>query len=61
VRAFQLGQEIPYMGPMILWNLNFSAIGGAIDRSNPQAGYGLLDGQWQPRPVYTTLMLAPKY
>jgi hypothetical protein len=60
VRAFQIAQSLPYMGPMILWNLNFAAIGGAVDRGDPKAGYGLIDSLWQPRPVYQYLQQAPK-
>ncbi|NDJ76252.1 MAG: cellulase family glycosylhydrolase [Chloroflexi bacterium] len=60
LQAFQLGQERPYMGPMILWNLNFATIPGAVDQSDPKAGYGLLDSLWQPRPVYTMLQQTPK-
>jgi hypothetical protein len=60
VRAFHIAQSLPYMGPMILWNLNFAAIGGAVDRGDPKAGYGLIDSLWQPRPVYQYLQQAPK-
>jgi hypothetical protein len=60
LRAFQLAQERPYLGPMILWNLNFSTLLGAVDQSDPQSGYGLLDSNWQPRPVYVMLQQAPK-
>ena len=60
VRAFQIAQSLPYMGPMILWNLNFAAIGGAVDRGDPKAGYGLVDSAWQPRPVFQYLKQAPK-
>ncbi len=60
VRAFQIAQTLPYMGPTILWNLNFAAIGGAVDRGDPKAGYGLVDSAWQPRPVFQYLKQAPK-
>jgi hypothetical protein len=60
LRAFRLGQERPYLGPMILWNLNFATLGGAVDRSDPQAGYGLLDSRWRPRPAYMALAQVPK-
>jgi hypothetical protein len=60
IRAFEIGQQIPYLGPMILWNLNFSTIGGAVDKSDPQAGYGLLNTNWQPRPVFDYLKRVPK-
>jgi hypothetical protein len=60
LRAFQIAQQLPYMGPMILWNLNFATLPGAVDKSDPQAAYGLLDSQWQPRPVYITIRQAAK-
>lgn len=60
VRAFQIAQSLPYMGPMILWNLNFATLDGAVDRGDPMSGYGLLDSYWQPRPVYQYLKQAPK-
>jgi hypothetical protein len=58
VQAFTLAQERPYLGPMILWNLNFSTLTGAVDGSDPKAGYALLDSRWQPRPVYQELKQA---
>jgi hypothetical protein len=60
VRAFYLAQARDYMGPMILWNLNFATLSGAVDRSDPQTGYGVLDSTWQPRPVYYALRQIPK-
>jgi hypothetical protein len=60
LRAFQIAQQLPYMGPMILWNLNFATLPGAVDKSDPQAAYGLLDSNWQPRLIYQTLKQAPK-
>jgi len=60
VRAFYLAQELPYLGPMILWNLNFATLTGAVDQSDPQTGYGMLDSTWNPRPVYNRLRNIPK-
>ncbi len=60
LRAFELAQARPYLGPMILWNLNFATLGGALDQSDSKAGYGLLNSAWQPRPVYYALQQAPK-
>ena len=60
VRAFELGQSLSYMGPMILWNLNFATLDGAVDTSDQQAGYGLLDSYFLPRPVYYALKQAPR-
>ena len=61
LRAFTLAQERPYLGPMMLWNLNFALIPGAVDQSDPKTAYSLLDSQWRPRPVYQTLQQAAKH
>jgi hypothetical protein len=49
LRAFQLGQERPYLGPMILWNLRalrFDRRG----RDDPITDRcRILDGAWRPR------------
>ncbi len=60
IRAFQLGEERSWVGPMILWNLNFSTLLGVLDKSDPQAAYGMLNPDWSPRPVYQLLKDAPK-
>lgn len=60
LRAFLIAQERPYMGPVILWNLNFATSTIDVDKSDPQTGYGMIDTHWQPRPVYSTLKDAPK-
>ncbi|MCD4685751.1 MAG: hypothetical protein K8S97_07430 [Anaerolineae bacterium] len=60
ILALELAQARGYMGPMIIWNLNFATLPGAVDTSNPQTGYGLLDTQRQPRPVYHALQAVPK-
>ncbi len=60
LRAFEIAETIPYLGPMILWNLNFSTLSGVMDKSDPQAAYAILDSNWQPRPVYQALKQAAK-
>ena len=60
LQAFSLAQDRSYVGPMMLWNLNFSTVDGAVDHSDPKAGYAILDTHWQPRPVYYALKDAPK-
>ncbi len=42
VRAFQIGQTLDYMGPMMLWNLNFAMLSGMVDNRDERAGYSLL-------------------
>lgn len=60
IRAFDLAQQRSYMGPMILWNLNFATIPGEVDKGEPQTAYGMLDTLWQPRPVYKLVEQSPK-
>jgi len=63
MRAFYLAQKPPYydfLGPMMLWNLNFGILPGLIDSGREEAGFSLLDLQWNPRPVFNSLAAAPK-
>ncbi len=46
----------PYVGTMILWNLNFATIPGAVsERQEEQAGYSLLRPDYSERPLYWAL------
>jgi hypothetical protein len=60
IRAFVIGQSLPYLGPMILWNLDFSSQ-DYIDQRDPRAAYALLRGGVDPlRPAFNLLENAPK-
>lgn len=56
IRAFEIGQELPYVGPMILWNLNF-ANPFTVENSDEVAGYSILNPVVFPseRPLYWML------
>ncbi|MFQ3536510.1 MAG: hypothetical protein SNJ58_11595 [Aggregatilineales bacterium] len=63
LRAFRLAQSAPYnefVGPMILWNLNFAMIPELVDNSREEAGFSLLNAQGKPRPAFHALRDAPK-
>jgi hypothetical protein len=66
VRAFQLAQTgdlATFMGPMILWNMNFSSLEGYVkekEPSLPEAGYSVLTSDWGNRPAYDLLQAVPK-
>ncbi|MHB8625566.1 MAG: hypothetical protein ACYDBJ_08500 [Aggregatilineales bacterium] len=63
IRAFTMAQHPPYnsyLGPMMLWNLNFGAIPQMIDTGRQEAGFSLLDNNGSPRLVYQALAAAPK-
>lgn len=60
LRAFEIAQSKPYMGPMILWNLDYSHQ-DLIDARDPRAAYALLRGGVDPlRPAFKLLEAAPK-
>ena len=55
VRAFWMGDERPWVGPMFLWNLNLAAIWGS---GSPVSAYSLLRPDGSYRPAYIALRLA---
>ncbi len=66
VRAFnmaQTGDLATFMGPMFLWNMNFATLPGFVNAdkpSLPEAGYSILDSDWNTRPIYNVIQAAPK-
>ena len=56
-RAFQLGREWGYVGPMIIWNLNFCQVVGV---TGEQCLWSLLDPAGNPRPAYLAVQAMPK-
>ena len=60
LRAFEIAQSKPYMGPMILWNLDYSNQ-DLIEMRDPRAAYALLRGGVDPlRPAFKLLEAVPK-
>ncbi|GIW11676.1 MAG: hypothetical protein KatS3mg061_2733 [Dehalococcoidia bacterium] len=59
VRAFQIGKEKGYIGPMFVWNLNFAASAEPDDRYAKRA-FSVLYPDGRPRPAYTALAAMPK-
>lgn len=56
LRAFQIGQEQPGIGPMFLWNLNFAVLGNLVENGDERAGYSLVVPlQPMERPAYWML------
>lgn len=42
IHAFQIAQQMPYMGPMFLWNLNFAQIAGLIEAADERIAYSIV-------------------
>lgn len=58
VRAFQRAkQNYPWMGVMLIWQLNFAPLVSAADEKSP---WGLIRSDWSPRPSYLALKAMPK-
>jgi hypothetical protein len=55
VRAYHMGDERPWVGPMFLWNLNLAVIWGS---DNSFSAYSLLRPDGSYRPAYVALRLA---
>jgi hypothetical protein len=63
VRAFEKGryEYAPWVGAMFLWNLNFAV--SWRDEGNEfheQAAFGVLNGDWSPRPAWSAIQSIPK-
>ncbi|NJP04800.1 MAG: hypothetical protein HC837_03790 [Chloroflexaceae bacterium] len=63
IRAFQKGRHeyAPWMGAMFLWNLNF-AVPWKYEGNelHEQAAFGVLNGDWSPRPSWHAIQSMPK-
>jgi polysaccharide biosynthesis protein PslG len=60
VRAFEIGRnEWPWMGVMMLWNLNYQTIPG-IPNSDEKYGWGVLRPDFSHRPAYDAIKNMPK-
>jgi hypothetical protein len=66
VQAFQIAQSgdlAGYLGPMFMWNLNFSTLQNFTTSnapSRPESGYSILNADTSPRMAYLLLQAAPK-
>ncbi len=60
MRAFEMGQSMPHVGVMFLWNLNF-AYPLYVDQSDPRSGYAIWGTMPDPeRFAYTLLSRSPR-
>lgn len=60
VRAFEIGRnEWPWMGVMLLWNLNYQTIPG-IPAGDEKYGWGVLRPDFSSRPAFEAIKNMPK-
>lgn len=63
IRAFEIGQDLPYIGTMVLWNLNYIQQ-PYVDASDERSAYAILrpekSGPDPLRPAFQRLEAAPK-
>jgi hypothetical protein len=62
-RAFEKGRReyAPWVGAMFLWNLNFAVPWRAQGNEfHEQASFGVLNGDWSPRPAWFAIQAMPK-
>ncbi|MBX2999109.1 MAG: SH3 domain-containing protein [Caldilineaceae bacterium] len=56
VEAYQMMRSWGWVGPAILWNLNFRVVANGTEK----AQWGIVDPNWGPLPVYNALRDMPK-
>ncbi|HEX5689449.1 MAG TPA: hypothetical protein VFX76_05580, partial [Roseiflexaceae bacterium] len=62
-RAFEMGRHdyAPWVGAMFLWQLNFAVPWRANgNEQHEQASYGVINGDWSPRPSYFAIQAMQK-
>lgn len=62
-RAFEIGRRnyAPWVGAMFLWNLNFAVSWKAEGNElHEQAAFGVINGDWSPRPAWFAIQAMPK-
>ncbi|MBI2906383.1 MAG: hypothetical protein HYX92_01865 [Chloroflexi bacterium] len=53
-RGFEIAREKGYVGPMMIWNLNYASVAEPNDRWG-KAAYAILSRTWNTRPAYLAL------
>jgi hypothetical protein len=57
VQAFQMARQLPYVGGMFQWNLNFQM---SVPQSDEKWGFGIVRADYSGRPAYGALLGMPK-
>ena len=57
VQAFKMARQLPYVGGMFQWNLNFQM---SVAQSDEKWGFGIVRADYSGRPAYGALLGMPK-
>jgi hypothetical protein len=57
VQAFKMARQVPYVGGMFQWNLNFQM---SVPQSDEKWGFGIVRADYSGRPAYGALLGMPK-
>jgi hypothetical protein len=57
VQAVQIARSTPYIGGLMVWNLNFQV---GLPQTDEKWGFSVLRGDWSGRPAYFALASMPK-
>ncbi len=57
VQAFAMARQTPYVGGMMVWNLNFQI---AVPQTDEKWGFAVLHPDWSGRPAFLALAAMPK-
>ena len=57
VQAFQIARQTPYIGGVMVWNLNYQV---AVPQTDEKWGFSVLRSDWSGRPAFWALAAMPK-
>jgi polysaccharide biosynthesis protein PslG len=57
VQAIQIARQTPYIGGLMVWNLNYQV---AVPQTDEKWGFSVLRSDWSARPAFTALAAMPK-
>lgn len=57
VQAYNMARQLPYVGGMFQWNLNFQM---AVPQTDEKWGFGIVRADYSARPAYGALLGMPK-
>jgi hypothetical protein len=57
VQAMQIARQTPYIGGVMVWNLNFQMV---VPQTDEKWGFAVLRSDFSPRPAFSALAAMPK-